>query len=147
WIDNTFPIGGCVQPPFAPWELLAKQGDVGPTGPVGPQGVQGAQGPPGIQGVPGLPGIRGLQGPPGVDGAQGPAGLPGPVYVTRSQLVSMWGNDILVWPQLPFVKLALPDGAYILTVSFVAADNDDVGFGNTHIVCAFDDLTKPGGLP
>src|SRR5271170_7130022 len=25
WITNT-PIGGCVQPPFSPWALLAQQG-------------------------------------------------------------------------------------------------------------------------
>jgi hypothetical protein len=30
WITNT-PIGGCVQPPFSPWALLAQQGAAGPT--------------------------------------------------------------------------------------------------------------------
>ena len=56
----------------------------------------------------------------------------------------MWGNDITVWQQLPFVKLAIPDGSYILTVSFNAIDNDWFGVGNTSINCAFDDLTNPG---
>src|SRR5450631_3457979 len=31
WITNT-PIGGCVQPPFSPWGLLAQQGAAGPAG-------------------------------------------------------------------------------------------------------------------
>jgi hypothetical protein len=31
WITNT-PIGGCVQPPFSPWALLAQQGAAGPAG-------------------------------------------------------------------------------------------------------------------
>jgi hypothetical protein len=49
WVTNT-PIGGCVQPPFSPWELLASKGDTGPQGPVGQQGPEG---PPGPQGPPG----------------------------------------------------------------------------------------------
>jgi hypothetical protein len=56
WITNT-PIGGCVQPPFSPWSLLAQQGAAGPAG------AQGAVGPQGIQG---LMGFQGPQGPPGV---------------------------------------------------------------------------------
>jgi hypothetical protein len=35
WITNT-PIGGCVQPPFNPWALLAQQGAAGPAGAGGP---------------------------------------------------------------------------------------------------------------
>jgi hypothetical protein len=42
--------GGCVQPPFAPWKLLAEKGATGATGPQGPQGPAGPQGPQGIQG-------------------------------------------------------------------------------------------------
>ena len=32
YIDATFPIGGCVNPPFAPWQLIAQQGQAGVAG-------------------------------------------------------------------------------------------------------------------
>lgn len=38
WTTNT-PIGGCVQPPFSPWALLAQQGATGPAGPPGSSGL------------------------------------------------------------------------------------------------------------
>jgi Bacterial Ig-like domain (group 2)/Collagen triple helix repeat (20 copies) len=38
WITKI-PIGGCVQPPFSPWELLAQQGAAGPAGPPGSGGL------------------------------------------------------------------------------------------------------------
>ena len=76
WVVSGFSIGGCVQPPYAPWQLLAQQGASGPTGAVGPQGSQGVQG---IPGLPGATGTQGLPGPQGIQGIQGPSGPPGPV--------------------------------------------------------------------
>jgi hypothetical protein len=76
WITNS-PIGGCVQPPFAPWELLAEKGEAGPqgnpgaTGAQGPKGDTGATGSAGPQGAPGLPGPTGPQGPQGPTGPSG----------------------------------------------------------------------------
>ena len=75
WITNT-PIGGCVQPPFSPWDLLAQQGAAGPTGaagPSGPIGLTGATGAAGAQGP-----VLGAQGPTGPQGGIGPVGPTGP---------------------------------------------------------------------
>jgi Collagen triple helix repeat (20 copies) len=81
WITNT-PIGGCVQPPFAPWELLAEKGDPGAQGPLGLPGTPGAPGP---KGDPGAPGPQGAQGPVGPQGPQGPAGT----SATNTHVVSV----------------------------------------------------------
>jgi hypothetical protein len=63
WINGgTYAIGGCVQPPFAPWEPLAQKGEQGAIGPMGPRGFTGLTGP---------------QGPQGAQGPQGPQGPPG----------------------------------------------------------------------
>ena len=32
WIDVGVGIGGCVQPPFEPWHLVAQKGEAGPAG-------------------------------------------------------------------------------------------------------------------
>jgi hypothetical protein len=68
WITNT-PIGGCVQPPFSPWDLLAQQGVAGPTG------AAGSSGPIGLTGATGAAGAQGPQGVPGAQGATGPVGI------------------------------------------------------------------------
>ena len=66
WINGgSFTIGGCVNPPSSPWQLLTSGGPVGPQGPAGPPGPQGQQG---------IQGIQGLLGPQGATGPQGPAG-------------------------------------------------------------------------
>jgi hypothetical protein len=62
WITKI-PIGGCVQPPFSPWDLLSQQGA------TGSQGPQGAAGP---QGATGMTGPQGSQGPVGPQGPGGP---------------------------------------------------------------------------
>src|SRR5262245_20549421 len=67
WITSS-AVAGCVQPPFAPWELLARNGDVGPQGATGATGATGAAGSPGPPGPPGTPG------PPGPPGPEGPSG-------------------------------------------------------------------------
>jgi hypothetical protein len=66
WITNT-PIGGCVQPPFSPWDLLAQQGAAGASGPSGPAGITGATGAAGAQGPQGVPGAQGPTGPVGIN--------------------------------------------------------------------------------
>ena len=81
WITNS-AIGGCVQPPFAPWERLARAGDPGPQGAPGLQGATGLQG---LPGPPGPPGATGSQGQPGLPGAQGPAG---PAGISGYEIVS-----------------------------------------------------------
>jgi hypothetical protein len=43
-------IGGCVGPPHAPWEVIAKKGDNGAAGAVGPKGDKGEKGDPGPPG-------------------------------------------------------------------------------------------------
>ena len=67
WIAAS-AIGGCVQPPAAPWSVVAQQGQPGTPGATGPQGVQGVQGPSGASGSPGAQGPQGLQGPQGPPG-------------------------------------------------------------------------------
>lgn len=60
------------------WNVLAVQGDTGPTG---TQGNTGADGAPGMQGSPGIDGQQGIQGPAGadgIDGADGEDGAAGP---------------------------------------------------------------------
>jgi hypothetical protein len=68
YVDVNFGIGGCVQPPATPWQLLAQQGQTGSTGATGSQGPQGTQGPQGIQGAPGIDDAQGPQGPQGPPG-------------------------------------------------------------------------------
>ncbi len=87
WITNS-AIGGCVLPPVAPWEMLARRGE------------QGVQGPPGTPGAPGSPGAPGTPGSPGAPGDSGPPGLPGPpglsgyeVIGTGSISVGTFGSD------------------------------------------------------
>jgi hypothetical protein len=82
WITNT-AIGGCVPPPNAPWELLARKGEPGAEGPPGQQGAQGIQGPPGQPGAPGSPGQPGQPGP---QGPPGPAGTSGYGIVDGGQV-------------------------------------------------------------
>lgn len=77
WITNT-PIGGCVQPPFSPWDLLAQQGAAGPTGAAGPSGPIGLTGATGAAGAQGPQGVLGAQGPTGPQGGIGPVGPTGP---------------------------------------------------------------------
>jgi hypothetical protein len=57
WIATT-GIGGCVPPPHAPWQLMARKGE------QGPQGTQGPQGPAGISGYEVIAGdlVRGIVG-------------------------------------------------------------------------------------
>ncbi len=52
WI-TAVAVGGCVDPPFAPWQQLAAKGDQGLEGPQGPQGATGLQGPQGPSGLSG----------------------------------------------------------------------------------------------
>ncbi|MCP5524383.1 MAG: tail fiber domain-containing protein [Verrucomicrobiales bacterium] len=57
------------------WQVLAKDGAIGPRGPVGPAGSQGPQG---TTGATGPPGQQGAQGPIGPAGPEGPVGPEGP---------------------------------------------------------------------
>lgn len=81
WITNS-AIGGCVRPPFSPWELLARKGDPGSQGATGATGATGVTGSPGS---PGLPGQAGAPGPPGPAGAAGISGY----EVIGSELISV----------------------------------------------------------
>jgi Collagen triple helix repeat (20 copies) len=53
-----------VQPPAAPWSVVAQQGQPGSVGATGQQGAQGLQGPPGANGAQGPQGPQGPAGPP-----------------------------------------------------------------------------------
>ena len=127
WINNSFPIGGCVQPPFAPWELLAQQGATGAQGPAGPMGPQGPQGVQGLRGVPGLPGI---QGPPGVDGAPGATGPQGPQgpggFTGMQEFTNPMPGASLPVPVAPYVWIA-PAG-----VTHVMVEMWGAGAGGGH---------------
>jgi hypothetical protein len=60
----------------------------------------------------------------------------------------MWANDIPNWEALPFAKLTIPDGAYVILVTFRAnnvSHASPLGAGGVGVQCAFDDVTN--GLP
>lgn len=60
WIADA-AIGGCVDPPFEPWELLASKGVNGADGADGAPGAKGDKGDTGPAGPPGANGVSGLQ--------------------------------------------------------------------------------------
>jgi hypothetical protein len=149
WIIANFPIGGCVQPPFAPWQLLAKQGA---DGPQGTQGLQGPAGQQGLQGATGLPGPQGPIGPVGPVGPQGPAGFNGikefanatlidphiwvaPPNVTHV-LVEMWGGGGGGGTPYPFCDCPGGGGAYsrsVIAVTPGMAYSIRVGIGGAPV--------------
>jgi hypothetical protein len=57
----------------------------------------------------------------------------------------VWAYDIPNWEQLPLGTLTVPDGGYVLLVSFTANnDNANVlGVGGADVLCTFDDVTSP----
>jgi hypothetical protein len=148
------------------------KGDKGDTGATGATGAQGPKGDKGDQGTEGVPGSTGAQGPPGPkgdkgdNGAQGltgatgdpgPQGSAGPAGPAGAGVgfasirpfnvdVAVWANDIPNWEQLPLGTLTVPDGGYVLLVSFLADNlNALLGgpFGNVNVLCALDDVTNP----
>ena len=63
------------------WDLIARQGDIGPTGatgPIGPTGAAGATGATGATGPMGATGSTGATGATGATGPIGPTGVTGP---------------------------------------------------------------------
>jgi hypothetical protein len=63
WITDA-AIGGCVNPPYTPWRLLAAKGADGAPGAAGAVGATGPQGPKGDKGDRGEPGPAGPSGAP-----------------------------------------------------------------------------------
>jgi len=110
YVVSGFPIGGCVQPPFDPWQLLAQQGNAGPTGAVGPQGPPGVQGDRGFPGLPGAPGAQGAQGIQGVQGVPGPPGPVGPAGLGSFNGMEEFTNPI------PGTSSQVPVAPYTWTV-------------------------------
>jgi hypothetical protein len=112
WITNT-PIGGCVQPPFDPWQLLAQQGATGSQGAAGATGQAGPMGATGLQGFPGPAGAAGPSGPVGPVGPAGPSSsstmfltgtIPGaladqkPIYIVPDEDILITGMNVFVTP-------------------------------------------------
>jgi hypothetical protein len=83
WIAD-FAIGGCVDPPYAPWRLLAARGADGATGATGPAGPKGDTGATGAKGDPGAAGPQGPPGPGGLTGFQ--------LVITRHTIGSSSGD-------------------------------------------------------
>jgi hypothetical protein len=104
WIAKG-AIGGCVQPPAAPWSVVAQQGQAGSPGATGPQGEQGIQGP---------PGTNGAQGP------QGPQGPPGPVSNAETVISSYLKGDLGSSPGPVGTFLVLERAIVITHVSAIA---------------------------
>jgi len=126
------------------------QGPKGDKGDTGAPGSQGPKGDTGDTGPQGLVGATGNQGPPGPQGPPGSQGLAGAgvgfasVGAFNFDGVALWADVIPNWEQLPLKSLTVPDGNYVLLVTFMAVNEDAavLGIGRVEILCAFDDVTN-----
>jgi Collagen triple helix repeat (20 copies) len=143
--NPEIPVSWNVQGPQGVPGLPGVPGAPGTPGPKGDKGDTGATGPKGDHGEMGL---TGPMGNPGIQGPAGPAGDSGAGvgYFSPIGVIQMWANDIPNWEQLPFVKLKLPDGAYVFLISFEATNDNGIsvfGAGSVEVLCALDDVTDP----
>ena len=140
WITNT-PIGGCVQPPFSPWDLLAQQGGAGPTGatgPSGPIGLTGATGATGAQGPQGVPGAQGATGPQGGIGPVGPTGPTGPAGPVGIINRGAWGASNSYNPN----DAVTDQGSYWLALATNSNSEPALGNSNWQQLVAAGSLTS-----
>jgi len=105
-------VGGCTQPPAAPWNVLASKGDQGPKG------------------------VTGATGPTGPAGPQGPAGGPAGFFASV-----VGPTTIASGTPTRLADLTVPSGSYLVTESFNAVNDSTTAEAPLRCTITTDDVT------